>query len=151
MLSFYWFTSIKSQITVSKIANSKFKSLISIKLELQSKIHRPNLLKITQATHFSTKIPKSKQSSSENWLLKTYYALFQLFISALKSLISFKMRKKIHNQTQQTLPYPFLQKKLWNSTIFLSSKKSAGNASFSKKLSTFFENFKMPSRTQFLS
>ena len=151
MLFFYWLSSIYSQITVNKKANIKFKSLISIKLELQSKIHRPNLLKITQATHFSTKTPKFQQSSSESWLLKTSYALFQLFLSALQSLISFKMRKKIHSQTQETLPYPFLQKKLWNSTIFLSSKKSAGNASFSKKLSTFFENFKMPSRTQFLS
>ena len=123
MLLFYSFTSIKSQTTVSKIANFKLKSLISKNLDIQSKIHRPNLLKITQATHFSTKTPKSKQSSSENWLLKTYYALFQLFISALKSLISFKMRKKIHNQTQQTLPYPFLQKNFKIQQFFLHQTK----------------------------
>ena len=112
MLLFYWFTSIKSQTTVNKKANSLAISLISLNMHIQAKIHRPNLLKITQATHFSTKTPKFQQSSSESWLLKTSYALFQLFLSALKSLISFKMRKKIHSQTQETLPYPFLQKKL---------------------------------------
>ena len=100
MLSFYSSSSINSHFTLSKKAKTKIKLLICKNRELQSKIHRSNLLKITQATYFYTKIPKFQQSSSENWLLKTTCALIQLFISALKSLISFKMRKKIHNQTQ---------------------------------------------------
>ena len=50
MLFFYTSTSIKCHFTVNKKANSLAISLISLNIHIQAKIHRPNLLKITQAT-----------------------------------------------------------------------------------------------------
>ena len=112
MLFFYNSTSVKHHFTVNKKTKGQIKSVISLNSHIQAKIHPPNLPEITISNLPPTEILKSKQSSSESWLLKTTYALFAVFLSQITSLILFKIQKQIHTQTQQRIHHPFLQKKL---------------------------------------
>ena len=112
MIFFYTSTSIKCHFTVNKKAKSTSIASISLNIHIKAKIHPANRTKITISTFPTTEILKSKQSSSESWLHKTTYALFPVFLSQITSLILFKIQKKIHSQTQQKFPHPFLQKKL---------------------------------------